>query len=148
MAKPTSSAPIFSGEFRHSLDDKNRLTIPAQWRSEIAAFYVIKNPKRACLTVMPPEVFGNIGAQAKENATAAQHRIFMTNFYAQSKNCAIDKQGRLLLRDDHCKAAGLENEIVLTGSLDRFELWTPASWQSYQDEHKRTFEDVAEAAGL
>ncbi len=149
MAKSITSSPIFSGEFRHSLDDKNRITIPARWRSgETEEVYVVKNPKRACLTVMPQEVFKRIGEDAKEKSSPAEHRIFITHFYSQAKNCTIDKQGRLLLPEDYCKAAGLRSDVVLTGGSDRFDLWSPASWKAVQDEQMQTYEKVSEAIGI
>ena len=47
--------PIFSGEFRHALDDKNRITIPSRWRQgESDEFFVVPNPAKPCLTAMPP----------------------------------------------------------------------------------------------
>lgn len=149
MAKLPSSTPMFSGEFRHALDEKNRLTIPARWRSEaVEEFYVIKSPGRNCLTVMPREVFERIGEDAKASATPAQHRAFVNQFYSKAKGCPIDRQGRLLLPDDQCAAAGLRGETVLTGSLDRFDLWSPANWKATQDQHQPTYEEVAEAIGL
>lgn len=148
MAKSPVSTPIYSGEFRHALDDKNRLTIPAAWREEGATFYVVKNPKRQCLTVLPPDVFQEVGELAKTKVAPAQQRVFVTNFYSQARNAAIDKQGRLLLPDDHCKAVGLRTDVVLTGSSDRFELWSPASWKAFRDEQQSTYEEVAELVGL
>ena len=149
MARSASSTPIFSGEFRHSLDEKNRVTIPARWRGgEQEELFVVKNPQRACLTVLPREVFQQVGELARQNVTPAQHRAFMTQFFSRAKNCPIDKQGRLLLPDDHCKVAGIRTEVVLTGSSDRFELWTPAAWKAFQAECQQTYEQVAEAIGL
>ncbi len=149
MAKTSSSNPIFSGEFRHSLDEKNRVTIPACWRSADAdEFYIVKNPKRPSLTVMPGDVFQSIGEDAKARTSAAEHRVFMTHFYSQAKKAAIDKQGRLLLPEDHCKNTGIKSDVVLTGSSDRFELWSPTNWKSFQAEGRATYENVAELVGL
>src|SRR2546430_1670471 len=99
MAKPPDKAPIYFGEFRHALDPKNRVTIPARWRSENCdELFIIRNPKRACLTVMPEEVFQRIGDEAITRAgSLAEHRRFVTRFYSSAVNVPIDKQGRMLV---------------------------------------------------
>jgi MraZ protein len=150
MANSTSNFPIFSGEFRHAVDEKNRVTIPSRWRAEggVEEFFVVKNPKRPCLTVMPPAVFQQVGENAARNATPAEHRVFMTHFYSQAKSCSIDKQGRLLLPDEQCKTAALKGEVVLTGSSDRFEVWNAANWSEFQEAGKSTYEKVADLVGL
>lgn len=149
MATSSTAIPMFSGEYRHALDEKNRLTIPSRWRTEeVDEFFIIKSPKRACLTVMPRAVFIRIGEDAKAQTTPTLHRRFVNQFYAQAKSCPIDKQGRLLLPDDQCQAAGLRGETVLTGSLDRFDLWSPANWQTTQDTDRPTYEDVGDLIGL
>lgn len=149
MAKSTGSSPIFSGEFRHALDDKNRITIPAKWRGgEDEDLFIFKNPNRACLTVMARDVFQQVGENLKASVTATEHRAFMTQFYSRAKTCAIDKQGRLLVPDEQCKAVNLKTEVVLTGGSDRFDLWSPTNWEAAQVESASIFERVSASAGL
>lgn len=149
MATDLNSHPIYAGEFRHNIDDKNRITIPSGWRQENAdTFFLVPNPKLECLTVMPPDVFREIGEKSESQVTQAQHRTFMRHFYAQARQVTIDKQGRLLLPDDYCRRIALQGDVVLTGSSDRFEIWSPANWEKFQDEAKATYAEVADLVGL
>src|SRR5215210_116579 len=130
MAKASDKAPVFSGEFRHAMDEKKRVTIPARWRSgDTDQVFIVKNPNRDCLTALPAEAFERIGEEAKAHcASLSEHRVFMSHFYSQAARCTIDKQGRLLLPDELCSQARLDTELVLIGSWDRFEIWNPERW--------------------
>lgn len=149
MATNPSSHPIYSGEFRHNIDDKNRITIPSEWRKENAdSFFLVPNHKLECLTVMPPDVFREIGEKSESKVPQAQYRTFMRHFYAQARQVSIDKQGRLLLPDDYCKRVSLQGDVMLAGSSDRFEIWNPANWEKFRDAAKATYAEVAELVGL
>lgn len=141
--------PIFAGEFRHALDAKNRITIPSRWRAgDGDEFFVIKNPSKECLTVLPPAVFKTLGEDAKGQVEPSRRQDFIRQLYARAQHTAADKQGRLLLGDDHCRAAGLRGEVVLTGSLDRFEIWSPKAWDGFRESQSADYMEVAKQIGL
>jgi MraZ protein len=149
MATSSNSLPIFSGEYRHTLDGKNRVTIPSCWRNEeLDEFFVIVSPSRGCLTAMPAEVFMKIGEEAKARYEPAKLQAFIGPLYAMAKRVTIDRQGRLLLNEDQCKLAGLCSDTVLTGSRDRFEIWSPGNWVKYLKTQRPSFEEVAKEFGL
>ncbi len=141
--------PIFSGEFRHALDNKNRITIPSRWREEEGSeFFAFPNPLHPCLTVMWPEVFQGLGSDAKSLSEPAKRQDFLRHLYSQAQNATVDKQGRLLLTDDHCRKAGLRGELVLAGVLDRFEIWSGANWDKFRAAEKANYVEVAKQIGL
>lgn len=143
--------PIFSGEFRHALDEKNRITIPSCWRNgEAAEFFIVPNPGKPCLTAMPSEVFLEAGKQiaAQSGISPERHRIFIGQFYSRAKTLIADKQGRMLLPEDFCKRAGLKNEAVLSGGRDRFDIWSPSGWAKEIESSESTFKEVWRLAGL
>lgn len=144
-----ASIPIFAGEFRHSLDGKKRVTIPSAWRcNETDDFVIIPNPSEACLTVMPPEVFERFGQEAKATRTPQEYRLFLRLFYSNSHRVSTDKQGRLLLPESYCIQAGLTGDTVLTGGMDRFEIWSVENWTKFLEGAKGVYEEVAKAVGL
>lgn len=146
---PPANRPIFSGEFRHALDGKNRITIPARWRIEgIEEFFLIRNPLKTCLTVMPPDVFQSLGDESKARVEPSKRQDFIRHLYSQAQNATADKQGRLLVTEEHCKTAGLRGEVVLTGALDRFEIWSPQNWAQFQESEKANYLEVAREIGL
>ncbi len=146
-----NTQPIFSGEFRHALDPKNRITIPARWRkSDSDEFFLVPDQTDSFLLVMPPDEFKKVPEMVAGHATVSnqEQRIFIRQFYSRSHNVASDKQGRLLLPEDHCKQVGLKQEVVLVGSLNRFEIWNSERWKKFQEKGKSTYQKVADLAGL
>ena len=149
MATLSNSLPIFSGEYRHALDGKNRVTIPASWRSsEVDEFYVIVSPSLGCLTALPPAIFTSIAEEAKTRFEPSKRQNFIRELYAKARYVTADKQGRLLLNEDQCKQAGLAGDMVLTGANDRFEIWSPNKWTEFLKNQKTNFEEVAKEIGL
>ena len=149
MATSSNATPIFSGEYRHALDGKNRVTIPSSWRNDDSdEFFVIVNPSHGCLTALPPQVFMGIGEDAKARIEPSKRQDFIRKLYAKAIRVTADKQGRLLLNEEQCKLAGLRSDTVLAGSLDRFEIWSPENWAKFLKAQGPSFEEVAKEIGL
>lgn len=141
---------VFFGEFHHTLDDKNRITIPARWRNGSEDVFLVPHPSGTCLVGMPAEVFRKFGDEAGKHAsvTPDHHRTFVRQFFARAQLCPIDRQGRLLIPEEHCRRVGLSGEVVLVGGHDRFEAWSPAAWKKTNAAAKATYEKVAGLVGL
>ena len=145
----TNNPLIYSGEFRHSLDGKKRVTIPSVWRrNETDEFVIIPNPTESCLTVMSPEVFDRFGEEAKSTRSPQDYRLFVRLFYYSSHRVSTDRQGRLLLPEACCQQANLVGDTVLTGGGDRFEIWSVESWTKFQQGAIGIYAEVARAVGL
>lgn len=149
-APDASAPPLFAGEFRHALDAKNRLTVPARWRTEGKEedFFVIKNPLNACLTVMPPPVFRRLSDEAYARAEPARRQGFLRRLFSQAQQVKTDRQGRFVLTEEHCKAAGLRGDVLLTGVVDRFEIWSEAEWRKFSDAEEDNYKEVSRQIGL
>ena len=80
--------------------------------------------------------------------TSKEKRIFVRHFYSRARNSTADGQGRLLLPDEHCKQVGIRNDVVLVGSLQRIEIWSPEKWRKFQASGKTTYQKVADLVGL
>lgn len=151
MATSLQTNPIFSGRYCHALDKKNRITIPARWReSEADEFFVIPDQTNSYLLVMPPAEFQKVNETVSnhEGISPQERRLFIRQFYSNAQHCVADKQGRLLLPEEHCKQAGLEDEIMIVGSLTRFEIWNRKRWDEAAESSKPTYEKVANLVGL
>jgi MraZ protein len=149
-SSPPEPRPIFSGEFRHALDSKNRVTIPSRWRRDHdkEEFFLVSNPLKSCLTAMPPEVFQAVGEDAKTRVPPDKRQDFIRSFYAHAQHTSLDKQGRVLVTEEQCRAANLKGEVVMAGALDRFEIWSPAAWEQFREGEKANYLEVARQIGL
>lgn len=123
---------VFTGLFRHTLDDKGRLTIPSEWRHAPAGedtFLATPHPDGYVAILPPAEVaklYEKISAM-KLSDSAAQ--AFNARFFSQTQSFSYDKTGRVGLNADLLKHAGIEKDAVLVGSLTKFNIYSPVRWQ-------------------
>jgi MraZ protein len=151
MESPTAVQPIFAGEFRHAMDAKNRVTIPARWRrGEIDEFFAIPNLKGGFMMVMPPGEFTRLADKVEQDQSLKpeDRRRFMRQFSSRAQHVVGDKQGRIVLPDEQCKLLNLRSEVVLVGNYSRFEIWVPETWQKAAEEDAPTFSFLMERLGI
>jgi MraZ protein len=142
---------FFAGEFRHSIDEKNRITIPSSWRGDEAQkFIILPEPQGQFLLVMSPEEFVGMSAQAEANSTlsARDRRVFSRQLHSRAEHGSSDKQGRLVLPEAHCRELGLKGEVALVGGRGRFEIWNLQKWKRAHEEETATYQHVANVIGL
>src|SRR6266568_3601895 len=75
----TPDQRFYAGEFRHFIDEKNRITIPARWRrGDAEEFIILPEAKSEFLLVMSPEEFSRMSAAAESdpNVSARDRRVF------------------------------------------------------------------------
>jgi MraZ protein len=131
----TLGKPFYTGLFRHALDDKNRLTIPSSWRSAhepSATFLATPNPD-GYVSVLPPaeveKLYEKIASVPLSDA-AAQAGI--AAFFAATHAFTFDKQGRIALTERLLQHAGIKRDAVLSGSLSKFNIFSPARWEAVE----------------
>lgn len=142
---------FYAGEFRHFIDEKNRITIPARWRRGAPEeFLILAEATEQFLLVMPPEEFSRMSAAADADSTvsARDRRIFFRQLHARAQHATADKQGRLVLPEDLCKKVGLKGEVMLVGSRGRFEIWNLQKRKKADAEETPTYQHVANVIGL
>lgn len=151
MNSQQNTPPIFSGEFCHSLDSKNRVTVPSRWRNTDAdEFFLMADRSGSFLRVMPPEQFRAVGEKLASNPaiTPKDRSVFLRHFYSRSQQVVVDKQGRMLVPEELGKVLGLKGEAVLVGAHETFELWNPEAWARTKQTEADTFDKVADLVGL
>ena len=142
---------FYAGEFRHFIDEKNRITIPARWRRGSAEeFIILPEATHQFLLVMSPEEFSRMSASAEADSTvsARDRRVFFRQLHARAQHATADKQGRLVLPEDLCKKVSLKGEVVLVGGRGRFEIWNLQKRKKADEEETPTYQHVANVIGL
>jgi MraZ protein len=136
MQPDKSSEPIFYNSlYRHGVDDKRRVQIPAKWRSpESDVLTLILWPKgtlaEACLLVLPPDEWNALVQKLKAMPFAdAKAEALRRLLGKKSDRVTPDKAGRICLPEAMASAAGIEKEALLVGLVDRFEIWNPERYQ-------------------
>jgi MraZ protein len=149
----TDSQPerFYAGEFRHSIDEKNRITIPSRWRRDHPEeFILLPEATHQFLLVMLPREFAKMGsaAETNQNVSARDRRVFLRQLHSRAQHAAADRQGRLVLPEDLCQELGLKNEVALVGNRGRFEIWNLQRWKLAHEEETPTYQHVAKEIGL
>lgn len=140
---------VFLGTFRHSVDEKKRLAIPARWRAAAKGareFYVLRGPKNY-LVVKSAETIGKMIDRADEiDYGNMKRRDAVRTIAAGAAECPIDSQGRVNLPDSLLRFAEITDEAVLVGSFNEFEIWSPKRWEA--EESGQNLIDAAKEVGL
>jgi MraZ protein len=148
----SSPAQIFyAGEFRHFIDEKNRITIPSRWRRDGAEeFVILPEANDQFLVVMSPEEFSrmNFAVESDSNVSARDRRVFFRQLHARAQHGAPDRQGRLVLPEELCQKVGLKGEVALVGGRGRFEIWNLLRWKRAHQDETPTYQHVANVIGL
>jgi len=151
MDSIASAQAFYAGQFRHAIDEKNRITIPSRWRRKAAEeFILLPDFQNQFLLVMAPEEFARMSAVAENNDTVAarDRRVFLRQLHSRAQHGVADKQGRLVLPEDLCRKIGLKGEVALVGGRGRFEIWNVGRWKRAHAEETPTYQHVANVIGL
>lgn len=120
---------MFMGEYNHTVDTKGRLIIPSKFREGLGEEFVVTRGLDGCLFVFPNSAWQAFEEKLKSlPLTNKSARQFTRFFIAGATSCELDKQGRILLPGTLREFAELEKDVVLTGMLDRIEIWSKAKW--------------------
>ena len=141
----------FTGLYRHGVDSKNRITIPADWRSgEEGVLYVRLHSTGTHVIVMSPAEIDKIiaGLEALADVTPAQRQQWIRKVAAGAQRCCVDKQGRMVLPPDFCAKAGLAGEVTLAGVMGQFQIWNSERWAAQQAAEETGNQDLANRLGL
>jgi len=149
---PLSTKPRYTGHFRHSLDDKNRLTIPSDWRhahTEDDAFVALPHPDGYIAILPPSEVDRLYEKTAAKNLSDSEAQDVLTQLFAFAQTLRFDKQGRFGLDPELLAHAGVTKEAVLAGSLSKFAIWSPERWAAKGAQMDApTYRDLMRRAGI
>lgn len=120
---------MFMGEYSHSIDAKGRLIIPSKFREQLGEEFVLTKGLDGCLFIFPNDEWVIFEKKLKAlPLTNKSARTFSRFFVAGAASCELDKQGRILVPATLREFAGLEKDVVLTGNINRIEIWSKEKW--------------------
>ena len=134
------------GEYEHTIDDKNRLTLPARFRQAFAGGVFVTKGIDRCLSVYTPEAWeqyvnAQLGGLNSFNREARQMRRYL---FAAALETELDRQGRVTLPAGLIEYARLERDVVVAGVQDYVEVWDRAAWRTQLEDVEGSAELVAE----
>jgi MraZ protein len=130
----TAEQIYYNAIYRHGIDEKRRVQVPAKWRpSESGIEFTLilwpKSKEGPCLRVLPPKEMAQLMDSIDAMPNSDPNKTVLKRFIgSESVQVALDKSGRICLPEEMAKSAGIEDEAVLVGLLDRFEIWDPTRY--------------------
>ena len=123
----------FRGTFDHSLDAKNRLTVPSKFRAALSGGLVIAAGIEPCAAIWPIADYDAFTARAvAQFPELSPQRRQMTRFFsANAFDAELDSAGRVMVPPKLLAHAGLTKEAVVVGADDSLELWDRERWLEY-----------------
>jgi MraZ protein len=125
----------FRGQYEHSLDAKDRITIPARFRAALAEGVVLAQGLEPCVEVYSESAYADVERRflADLNPFDREGRRTQRRFHARSEDEKLDSAGRVRLPRRLIEHAGLEGSCVIAGVMNRLEIWNPERWATEND---------------
>lgn len=121
---------MFMSEYDHTMDAKNRVTVPAKFREGLGDEFVLTLGLDGCLYAYPMAEWGRVVEQFDKLPGTKEARKIERFFLSAATPCEIDKQGRLLIPAKHKEYAALEKDIVFVGVSRKVEIWSKERYES------------------
>lgn len=134
------------GEFEHTIDDKNRLTLPARFRQSFADGVVITRGIEPCLAVYTQEGWEDFVSVrlAGLDRFSREARDMRRYLFSATVEAELDKQGRVTLPAGLMGKADLGRDVIVAGAGDYLEVWDRDAWRVQLEDVERRAEVVAE----
>ena len=139
---------MFIGEYKHNLDNKGRLAVPAKFRSMLKKGAVVTKGLDSCLFLYPRDQWKKIAEKiASLPVSQSKARAFGRMMLAGAMDVDFDNQGRINLPDYLIKFGKLKKKAIIAGLYDRLEIWDETAWEKYKLGTEKESGDIAEALG-
>jgi MraZ protein len=134
------------GEHEHTIDDKNRVTLPAKFRPEFAEGVVLTRGLEPCVEAYTPRQWAERVERRLDtlDPLSGEARAVRRFMFSGASDETLDKQGRVTLPAALIRHAKLGREVVVAGVHDHVEIWDRAAWHAQLADLEGSAPDVAE----
>jgi len=126
---------VFTGEYRHSVDEKGRIAVPSKFRPQLADGAYVSRWIDACLAIFPKGAWDELATKVAGLPVADPgSRAFSRFLFGGAIEGELDRQGRVVVPAYLRDWAGLVTDAVVVGARDHAEIWAPDRWESVRRE--------------
>lgn len=140
------------GQYLHTIDEKGRLAIPAKFRKELGEGAVITRGFDDCLVVYPRGEWESVAAKVTQYPESkSRARAFARLFFGGATEVSFDGQGRALIPEYLRTHAEIQNEVMIVGLMNRFEIWSQSRFETYRkriEKEEQSIEKALEELGF
>lgn len=135
---------MFIGEYKHTIDSKKRLALPAKFRKKLGKKVVITKGVDKCLVVYPEKEWNVMSKKLEKLPISRKEaRNFARIMLAGAVLAGIDRLGRVLIPDYLKDYATLKKNTVVCGLSNRLEIWDEKKWNSFKSKIEPKVDDMA-----
>lgn len=136
------------GEYIHTIDDKNRLSLPAKFRQEMGKKVVLTKGLDKCVAIFTEKEWKKIAEKLSEGSLLqADNRSFNRFMFSGAVEAEVDSIGRVLLPDFIVGWAKLKTKVAVIGVQSRVEIWNEDAWSSHKQDVEAQSDTLAEKLG-
>ena len=122
------------GEYKHSVDAKGRLAMPAKLREKLGERFTVTKGLDGCLAVYPEKEWEALEERTRSLGNGEKARRVKRYYFANAFDAQLDAQGRILIPSNLREFADLQKDVVVIGQLDHAEIWNSDKWRAYNEE--------------
>ena len=137
---------VFLGEYEHTLDEKNRLTLPARFRDAFESGGVVTRGMDGCLFLFATDAWERFVSVRLEGLDpfSREAREITRYYFSAAAEAQPDRQGRISLPTALLQHAKLARDVIVTGVRDHIEIWDRGAWRQHLEQVEGSAELVAE----
>ena len=136
------------GEYKHTVDEKGRVAVPAKFRDAFAAGAIITRGLDHSLFIFSMAEWEALARKLVALPIAQSNsRAFARLMLAGAMDVKLDQQGRILIPDYLREYATLGRQVVLAGLMNRIEVWDAELWAGYKAKTESASDHIAEQLG-
>ena len=134
------------GEYEHTIDEKNRLTLPAKLRESFADGVVVTRGMDGCLYAYPRRDWQHVveSRLGSLDPLSSESRRLERYFFSGATEAELDRQGRIMIPASLAAYAELGRDVIVAGVRDRIEIWDRDAWRKQLREVEGSAEHAAE----
>ena len=136
---------MFLGEYFHTFDTKNRISVPSKFRKDLGRLVVVTRGLDHCLYVYSKKAWDKEAQTYATDANGSSARRGLARlFLAGSFLAEVDSSGRVLVPENLKSFASIKEKAVIAGVANRVEIWEENAWKKYTADIERDADAFAE----
>lgn len=148
IASAHEFSTMFIGEYKHTLDKKKRVALPARFRRELGKRITITHGFDNCLFIYPTSGWKRFSEKLESLSLGQSDTRGINRFiFGGAVEIDIDSLGRILIPDFLKEFAGLKTKVVIVGVQNRVEIWDDKAWNGYKGRIEKQADTIAEKIG-
>lgn len=135
LSKREGANSMLIGTYRHQIDEKKRMRVPAKLKTELGANFIITKGSNHCLFAFTEQEFNESiiekskGLAMFDVSVQKPIRLLISSAFQTEE----DNQGRILIPQELRDYAQIKKQIVFIGVGNRVEIWSEELWHEYND---------------